>query len=95
MKIKRILLGLFLVLFSCQGFAEEEDRVDLKTTFIKGNKELPQVLYIVPWQDFKQEKTKQETMILHSLFGDIFDPVTAKDLKTFLPTNSKKKELIR
>lgn len=54
---------------------EVEDRVELQTSFIKGNKELPQVLYIVPWQTIKKKKVKAENMVLHSLYGDIFDPV--------------------
>ena len=58
----------------------EEDEVELETTFIKGNKELPQVLYIVPWKDMKKERSRKEIIVLHSLFGDAFDPVTPKDL---------------
>lgn len=81
MKIKLILISALLFSLSSIVLSEEEDRVELETTFIKGNKELPQVLYIVPWQDLKQEKTKQDVIVLHSLFGDIFEPVTPKDLK--------------
>jgi len=59
---------------------ETEDEVELETTFIKGNKELPQVLYIVPWKEVKKEKGKRKTLVLHSLFGDAFDPVIPKNL---------------
>ncbi len=61
--------------------AEPVDRVELKTSFIKGNKELPQVLYIVPWQEIKKATLKPENMVLHSLYGDIFQPVTTKSLQ--------------
>ena len=54
---------------------EVEDRVSLKTSFIKGNKELPQVLYIVPWQTIKQTEKKPENIVLHSLYGDVFQPL--------------------
>jgi hypothetical protein len=64
-----------------QDAAEPVDRVELKTSFIKGNKELPQVLYIVPWQEIKKATLKPENMVLHSLYGDIFQPVTTKSLQ--------------
>lgn len=60
---------------------EPEDRVELTTSFIKGNKELPQTLYIVPWQEVKKVTKKQENMVLHSLYGDVFQPVTTKGLQ--------------
>lgn len=60
--------------------AESADRVELKTSFIKGNKELPQVLYIVPWQEIKKTTKKPENMVLHSLYGDIFQPIMPAEL---------------
>jgi len=75
-------------IFSLNAKAEEEesdmpapiDRVELTTSFIKGNKELPQVLYIVPWQEVKKITQKPENMVLHSLYGDIFQPITVTEL---------------
>lgn len=75
------LLGIIsAILISIVSHAVADDEVELETTFIKGNKELPQVLYIVPWKDMEKEKRKQETFILHSLFGDAFEPVTPEKL---------------
>lgn len=54
---------------------QAQDRIELKTTIIKGNKELPRVLYIVPWKDVKTAPKPQQELVLHSLFGDLFDPV--------------------
>ena len=34
-----------------------EDRIELETTRIKGNQELPQILYVVPWKDMETTKT--------------------------------------
>jgi len=62
------------------SLSEPADRVELTTSFIKGNKELPQVLYIVPWQEVKKITKKPENMVLHSLYGDIFQPVTSEQL---------------
>ncbi len=79
--MKFIITGLVIsVLTSMAGHIIADDSVELKTTFIKGNKELPQVLYIVPWKEIKNEKGKEKILVLHSLFGNAFDPVTPKDL---------------
>lgn len=61
---------------------ESDDRLELKTSVIKGNKELPQVLYIVPWQTIKKEEKAPGNLVLHSLYGDIFTPVTPEKIAT-------------
>lgn len=72
------LLALFLLVISINLYAntdnKNEDKLELTTTFIKGNKELPQVLYIVPWKNIKKTKRTPENLVLHSLYGDIFQP---------------------
>lgn len=55
-----------------------EDEIELRTTIIKGNKELPKILYIVPWKDITKSKKSERKLVLHSLFGDLFDPVLPK-----------------
>lgn len=52
-----------------------EDKLELEITVIQGNKELPQILYVVPWQDSKVKKNEERSLVLHSLFGKYFDPV--------------------
>jgi len=76
------LITIFLISMTSYIIADDEteDEVELKTTFIKGNKELPQVLYIVPWKEVKKEKGKNKILVLHSLFGDAFDPVIPRNL---------------
>lgn len=74
------LLFLFILTFNISAYAQDkpsnliDDNVELSTTYIKGNKELPNALYIVPWQKIKSKKITQENLQLHSLFGDIFQP---------------------
>lgn len=63
------------LLVSLGSSVQAGDRLELETTFIKGNTEMPQIIYIVPWQDMKQEKHKEQTLVLHSLFGDLFEPI--------------------
>ncbi len=67
-----------LLLFSNNIIAE--DRLELETTFIKGNKELPQILYVVPWKEVKSSTKKQQQIVLYSLFGDLFEPVSPDTL---------------
>ncbi len=55
-----------------------EDEIELQTTIIKGNRELPKILYVVPWKDISKNKTAERKLVLHSLFGDLFDPVLPK-----------------
>ena len=45
--MKRLLC---LTLFATAGGALAQDRVDIDRTQILGNRELPKVLYIVPWK---------------------------------------------
>ena len=74
MKVK--LITAFIFAITCQVLFAAEDRVELDTTVIKGNTELPKILYVVPWKDLDGKEGDQQKLRLHSLFGDIFDPVT-------------------
>ncbi len=57
--------------------SKKKDTLELETLKIQGNKELPRRLYIVPWRDVKKSKGKKQKqrLVLHSLYGDLFDPV--------------------
>lgn len=63
-----------------------DDRIELQTTVIKGNKELPKILYIVPWKDITKNKKAERKLVLHSLFGDLFDPVLPEQGQQVIPT---------
>lgn len=71
------LILLFLSVYSSPN-AIADDKIELKTTTIKGNKELPKILYVVPWKDIKRSKLDEHRLELHSLFGDLFKPVLPK-----------------
>ncbi len=68
-----ILSGFFLFFLSASAFSEIEIKMD--TTTIKGNTELPKIIYIVPWQESRKFKNKEQQLLIHSLYGDLFDPV--------------------
>ena len=74
MKSTIILLSLFL--FSLGVIAKEED-VEVDATRIKANKDLPKVLYVVPWKDMESNKNTDQKLVLHDFFGDLYDPVLA------------------
>ena len=74
-RLKFIIVGLFLIV----TISHADNKIELETTIIKGNKELPQILYVVPWKEFKQDSQKEQTLVLHSLFGDLFDPIYPND----------------
>lgn len=73
--MKPILLAVILALCTSANIALAQDRTELESIHIKGNKEFPQILYVVPWKDMKTNDHREQTLVLHSLFGDLFDPV--------------------
>lgn len=70
-----LLIAVALVTLCMPVKGSADDRIELRTTTIKGNKELPKILYVVPWKDIKHSKQDEHKLELHSLFGDLFDPV--------------------
>ena len=70
----RLITTVLLILMFPFG-VQSGDEIELKITRIKGNKELPKILYLVPWKDIKKSKKADRKLVLHSLFGDLFDPV--------------------
>ena len=73
--MKPIIIATLLLLCTSIVPAKAQDRAELESIFIKGNNEFPQILYIVPWKDMKTNSQQEQTLVLHSLFGDLFDPV--------------------
>ncbi|MBE9568076.1 MAG: hypothetical protein IMF14_05220 [Proteobacteria bacterium] len=71
-----------LIALQTSNTAVAEDKIELQTTTIKGNKELPKILYVVPWKDIKSSKKAERKLVLHSLFGNLFDPVLPEHKKS-------------
>lgn len=57
-----------------------EDKMRLEVSVIKGNKELPKVLYIVPWKRLPNESVKQK-LTLHTLFDGAFEPIDPESFR--------------
>ena len=56
-----------------------EDRIELKSTSIIGNKELPKMLYIVPWKS--AELPDMNTPPIESLIDEALSPVDRDNFK--------------
>jgi hypothetical protein len=67
----KYLLPLCLVLLSSSIYAAE--RLNMEGTRIRGNQELPKVLYIVPWQEAEVPNLSQPP--LQSLIDEALTPV--------------------
>ncbi len=72
---RTMLITCTLLLLPGLNSLHAEETVQMETTIIKGNKELPQILYIVPWRDLNEERREEQQLVLHSLYGELFDPV--------------------
>lgn len=73
--MNKLFVVLVLILMTLSSGVMARDEIELRTTTIKGNKELPKIIYVVPWKDIKRSKKSERKLVLHSLFGDLFDPV--------------------
>ena len=73
MKKSYCMLVILSMLVSVTAFAQDQDRADLEGTSIIGNRELPKVLYIVPWK--KPEVGDLIGRPVTSLLDDVLAPV--------------------
>lgn len=91
---KRWLVG--SAIFSLSALAMAQDVIELDTTTITGNTELPKFLYVVPWQDKTRQSGETQKLVLHNLYGDLFNPVmptyiSAKQYQLKMPKDEPKK----
>ena len=81
-----LLIGFTFSILNVQAFAvknesaetsKPEDKLELETLKMQANKELPKGLYIVPWREIREKKGKKSKhkLVLHSMYGDLFEPV--------------------
>lgn len=63
-------------IFTAMAPVAAQERIELESIYVKGNKEFPQTLYVVPWKDVKGKNREEQPLVLHSLYGDLFDPVS-------------------
>lgn len=73
MKLLKFTFLLSILLFFSKA-AISADRIELDTTIIKGNKESPAILYIVPWKEMRIYSDEYQGLIIDDLQGDILTP---------------------
>ena len=78
--MKRIysLVTLLLIFITANTIAE--DRLELQGTAIIGNKELPKVLYIVPWKDSELPQLSEPP--LESLIDEALAPLDREEFRS-------------
>ncbi len=76
--VKFVLLTAIMALTLTNILFAQEQRLEMEGTSIIGNKELPKVLYIVPWKP--AEKTEISTPPISSILDQPLKPI---DRKTF------------
>jgi hypothetical protein len=76
----RFILKLSLLICLLSQLVIADDSQDVDTTHIRASKELPKVLYVVPWKDLESRKNTEEKLVLHDFFGDLYEPVLPGEL---------------
>ena len=71
MKTFFFIVTIFLI--SLAGASQAEERIRLKSTQIIGNKELPKMLYIVPWKN--PQLPDMDVPPIESLIDEALSPV--------------------
>lgn len=69
---------IFVLLIICSAVGAQQ-RLDMQGTSIIGNKELPNVLYIVPWK--VAEPVNLETPPFDSVLDDVLKPIDRSTFK--------------
>lgn len=63
-----------VMMFGLSNYVYAKDKIELDLVTVQGSREMPKVIYIVPWKRLKSN-AKDQKLILHSLFKDAFDPI--------------------
>ncbi|HEB59356.1 MAG TPA: hypothetical protein ENJ01_09060 [Gammaproteobacteria bacterium] len=72
-RFSHLAMPLLLALFTTTAQAVEEEVISLEGTTVVGNRELPKVLYIVPWQE--SELPDMTDLPLNTLINDALSPI--------------------
>lgn len=76
MLIRRAIRAILVLSLIVSVSTLAQDKIRLETIQIKGNKELPKILYVVPWQDAGHKKKTDQKIKLHNFFGELYEPLT-------------------
>jgi hypothetical protein len=74
MNIGYRILAVLIVTTAAKAWAIE-DSIELETTRIITNEELPGILYLIPWKDVEATRVGKQKLVLHEFFGDLYEPI--------------------
>lgn len=78
--MRKLSLQLFVIFaISCSASANAQEKLEMKGTAITGNKELPRVLYIVPWKSV--ERFDISTPPISSIMDQKLTPIERTSFK--------------
>lgn len=75
MPAKLTLLGAVALTALAGSTLAAEDKIELDTTRIITNEELPGLIYLVPWKDTEAVRVEKQKLVLHDFFGELYDPI--------------------
>lgn len=71
------------------SYALSDDTQSVDTTHIRASKELPKVLYVVPWKDINGRDDTEQKLVLHNFFGDLYDPLLPDEIQLSIDSNTE------
>lgn len=74
MKLLRI--GFTLFFFSVSTLAVDTDAPSPEP---EANRDAPNILYVVPWNETPTQKAKDPKLVIHDLVGDLYEPQLPSD----------------
>ena len=75
--IMRVLLSLILFM---PTLCLAEQKIELKSSTIKGNSELPKILYVVPWKKVAATEIKYK-LTVHGISDDVMKPIDPEEFR--------------
>ncbi|UZJ44252.1 hypothetical protein OOT55_16555 [Marinimicrobium sp. C6131] len=79
-----LLTGSLLPLMVTPVPAQESPRIEIEmeTTRIRSNRELPKLLYIIPWRDTElSDRSGERKILIPDLFSDYYEPLLPREAK--------------
>ena len=91
--LARFLLTCFAMLLTITSMAEEPgkvDRLELESTSVTGNEELPKVMYILPWKatDISELRGKPLNSVMDEVIAPVDREVFQRQVKYYGQTNA-------
>lgn len=73
-------LFLLILLLFVPGITIAEQRIQLKSSTITGNSELPKILYVVPWKKVAATEINYK-LTVHGIFDDVLKPIDPEEFQ--------------